>query len=313
MNSFPALSGFRSEVGLVRLIGHRGARGVMPENTMAGFGFTLGAGVRALEFDVVLTGDGIPVVTHNHRLSSSATRTPDGQWMTGVEPKVSSLTYEEIATLDVGGLDGKTAYGKQFPDQAFINGLRVPRLAELLTLCAQQGNVDVSLLLELKSDPELKDDPEERAKLVAAVVADVRSYGLTQRTVLHSFDWALLDECRRHAPELPTSYLSELPANGDATGEGSSKSVGPDYGTMTGSLPEAVKAAGGQMWCPVYKDVTADLVAEAHGLGLLVATWTVNAQADIEAMIDAGVDGLVTDYPGRVQHCLLSRKLHWSA
>ena len=74
MTAYSQLAGFRGGDGVVRLIGHRGARGVMPENTMAGFEFTTMIGVEALEFDVVMTRDRVPVITHNHHLISSATR-----------------------------------------------------------------------------------------------------------------------------------------------------------------------------------------------------------------------------------------------
>lgn len=311
MTQFPALSGFRGDAGLIRLIGHRGARGVMPENTMEGFEFTLSVGVKALEFDVVLTRDEVPVITHNHRLSQAATRGLDGRWLTGEEPKVASLSYAELLAFDVGGLDGKTPYGQRFSDQAFLNDVRVPSLRALLALCVEPQNSDVYLLLELKSDPELKDDQDARAQLVRAVIADVRKYNLEARTVLHSFDWALLDECRAQGPEMPTSYLSELPKTDDASGKVSSRAVGPDYANLPTSLPKAVVKAGGQMWCPHHADVSVELVSEAHDLGLLVSTWTVNDLIDIERVMDAGVDGIVSDYPGSVQHCLLNRNFRW--
>ncbi len=305
------LSGFRGGNGIVRLIGHRGARGVMPENSMEGFRFTTGIGVVALEFDVVLTRDRIPVITHNHHLSRAATRTADGNWIKGEEPKVADLTLAQVQELEVGGLDGGSVYGKRFVDQAFMNKVRVPRLADLLDLARRPENSGLHLLLELKSDPEMKDDASERSDVVAIVVAEIRARGLEPRTVLHSFDWDMLDECRAQAPEMPTSYLSKLPENTDDPGEDSSKSVGPDFAAMTVSLPRAVRDAGGQIWCPHVHDVTSALVAEAHSLGLLVCSWTVNEAADIEAMIDAGVDGIVSDYPGRVQRCLLNRGLNW--
>lgn len=311
MTHFPQLDGFRGGPGLIRLIGHRGARGVMPENTIEGFAFTLDIGVRALEFDVVLTRDRVPVITHNHHLANSATRGCDGKWLTGPEPKVAALTLEQIQGYDVGGLDGHSIYGQRFPDQAFMSGLRVPRLSELLDLACQPEHSDLSLLLELKSDPEVRDDTSERREVVAAVVAEVRARNLEPRTVLHSFDWDLLDECRAQAPDMPTSYLSQLPENSDDPGEDSSKAVGPDYRALTVSVPRAVRDSGGQMWCPYYLDVTRDLVEEAHALGLLVSVWTVNEHDDIERMIDAGVDGIVSDYPGRVQRHLLNRNLRW--
>ncbi|MCP5072873.1 MAG: glycerophosphodiester phosphodiesterase [Rhodobacteraceae bacterium] len=311
MMDFPQLSGFSGGNGVVRLIGHRGARGVMPENTMQGFEFAVGIGVEALEFDVVLTRDRVPVITHNHSLSRSATRTSDGNWIEREEPKVSASTLAELQELDVGGLDGRTVYGRRFPDQAFLTGIRVPRLTDLLDLACRPELKGLHLLLELKSNLDVKDDKRERANVVAAVAAEVRSRHLESRTVLHSFDWNLLNECRRQVPEMPTSYLTQNPENSDAPGEDSSRAVSPDFYSLSGSVPQAVRDAGGQMWCPFFMDVSFDLIAEAHALGLLVTTWTVNERDDIDEMIDAGVDGIVSDYPGRVQRCLLDKGMHW--
>ena len=313
MTHFPQLDGFRGAPGIVRIIGHRGARGVMPENTIEGFEFALNIGVRALEFDVVLTRDQIPVITHNHHLLNATTRGSDGAWLTGQELKVSDLTLSQLKQLDVGGADGNTVYGQRFPDQVFMSGVRVPALDELLELALRPKGQELLFLLEMKSDPLVADDKDAIAAIVAKVVSEVRSRGLENKTILHSFDWNLLEECARIAPDIPRSYLSELPDNLDALGEDSSKAVAPDFATLGDSIPKAVSNAGGKLWCPHYLDVTPELVAEAHDLGLIVCSWTVNEVEDIHHMIDVGVDGIVTDYPGRVQRILLARDLTWTS
>lgn len=308
MTQFPQLDAFRGGKTHVRLIGHRGARGIMPENTMEGFEFTLSLGVKALEFDVVMTQDNVPVITHNHYLSAAFTRDASGTWLKDHEPRLADLTLAQVMEHDVGGLDPQHRYGQRFPDQAFLSPARVPQLTQLLELAARPDHADVALLLELKSDPADLNNATRRAAFVRTVVDLVRQYGLTQRTVLHSFDWSLLDDCRAQAPDMPTSYLSEqiTGQNGDPVDP-----TTPDFASFKTSLPQAVADAGGQMWCPYYMDVTPDLVREAHDLGLLVQVWTVNLPRDIEAMIDAGVDGICTDYPGRVQRHLQARGLRW--
>lgn len=309
---YPQLAAFTGGKDLIQVIGHRGARGVMPENTMEGFAFTLNCGVRLLEFDVVMTRDGVPVITHNHSLTGSIVRDQAGHWLQGAEPKVSQLMWSDLEGLDVGGLDGRSEYGQRFPDQAFLYGVRIPRLSDLCALIAQPGYQDVHLMLEIKSDPETLQDATARAEVVAAVVAEVRALGLTQRTLMHSFDWALLAECARQAPEMPTSYLTQLPENEADIGEDHAAPTIPGLTQENASLPDLVAQAGGALWCPYYLDVTADQVARAQDLGLRVAVWTVNDLADIDRMISLGVDAIVTDYPGRVQRCLLNQGLVWS-
>lgn len=311
MVSFPQLDAFRRTKRGPRLIGHRGARGVMPENSMEGFAFTLNAGVRALEFDVVLTKDNVPVITHNHCLANSATRDAAGNWLKGPERRVSAFTYAELQAFDIGGLDGRTVYGQRFPDQVFLSGVKLPRLADLLCLANEPANADLHLLLEIKSDSDQLGDAAARFNLVKTVIDEVFEHGLKPRTVMHSFDWGLLDECRRYAPDMPTSYLSQLPENDDEPGEDSSQAVGPNFAKLTKSVPAAIAEAGGQFWCPYFQDVTRDLVREAQDLGLIVLAWTANEPDEIKDMIAAGVDGFVTDYPGRAQRLLLDQGLLW--
>jgi glycerophosphoryl diester phosphodiesterase len=312
MTQFPQLNGFRGAPGLVRLIGHRGARGVMPENTLEGFEFTVKSGVVALEFDVVLTQDAVPVVTHNHHLLNAATRGADGKWLQGEELKVSELPLAQLQRYDVGGLDGRTVYGQRFPDQVFMSNVRVPTLGDLLDMGLTPQGAEMLFLLEMKSDPEHAHTPEVTERLVAEVVKTVRARGLEQRTVLHSFDWNLLEICGRIAPDMPRSFLTQMPTNADDLGEDSSKSVAPDFAALDVPVPQAVVKAGGQMWCPHYLDVTQEAVAQAHALGLIVSTWTVNEVDDMHRMLDADVDGIVTDYPGRAQRVLLERGLVWN-
>ncbi|MCP4821709.1 MAG: glycerophosphodiester phosphodiesterase [Shimia sp.] len=312
MTQFPQLHGFRGASGLVRLVGHRGARGIMPENTIEGFAFTVKSGVVALEFDVVLTKDQIPVVTHNHELLNAATRGADGKWLTGDELRVADLTLSDLQSFDVGGLDGRTVYGQRFPDQMFLSDVSVPTLANLLDMAKAPGGDNILFLLELKSDLDLACDRRAGKTLVCEVVRAIRERNLEQQTVLHSFDWNLLDICKDIAPDMPRSFLTQLPENADDPGEDSSKSIAPDFATLGKPVPQAVADAGGQMWCPYFMDVTPELVAQAHALGLLVTTWTVNEVQDIQCMIDAGVDGICTDYPGRAQRVLLDRGLVWN-
>ncbi len=308
---FPQVEAFRGGNNLIRVVGHRGARGVLPENSMIGFDFSLSIGVPLLEFDVVLTADDVPVITHNHRLHASSFRDTNGLFLSGEEPKVSSLTFEQIQQFDIGRLDGHSAYGQRFPDQAQLDGVRVPRLIDLLDLVAEQKYGDAYLMLELKSDPDLAHDAICRENFVGRVLQEVRAKGLSTRAVLHSFDWNLLEECQRQAPDMPSSYLTQLPENEDDVGEDSSKAVCPDFRGRRDEIPLLVKQAGGSLWCPYYADVTAENVALAKELGLCVAVWTVNEHEEISRMIDLRVDAIVSDYPGRVQRHLSDLGMGW--
>ena len=168
------------------------------------------------------------------------------------------------------------------------------------------NNEKLYLLLEIKSGPEL-----DAKNTVRRIVDEVHRKKLESRTVLHSFNWDLLKECQRVAPEIPCSFLSELPGKDDETLDEYSDFNIPDFASFDISIPKAVASHKGQMWCPEFSDVTVELVQEAHELGLVVCAWTVNEIEDLENMVDAGVDGIITDYPDRAQRVLASRGLRW--
>ena len=305
MKDFPQLKGFRGNPGLIRLIGHRGARGLMPENTIEGFEFTLDLGVTALEFDVLVSKDNVPVITHDYQLSASLTRDYNGKWIGETSPKISELTLAQLKQFDVGGLDSLSTYGTNYPEQEFLSGIRIPKLSELLDLACLPKGQNLYLLMEIKSDGSLK-----VTKVISQILDEIRERKLSNRTVLHSFDWELLKECQRLAPEIPRSFLSQLPENYDLSSDPASSDRTPDFSSFKTSIPRAIANQEGQMWCPYFKDVTSEMVKEAHSLDLLVCTWTVNEIEDLENMIDAGVDGIITDYPNRAQKVLKTRGLN---
>ena len=207
--------------------------------------------------------------------------------------------------------EAQSAYGRRFPDQSQIDGLRVPRLSDLMSRVVQPQYQAAHLMLEIKSDPDFAFDAGYRSKLVAEVIAVVREAGLDQRTLLHSFDWNLLAECQRQAPDIPASFLTQLPDNADEVGEDSAKSISPDFSGIETQIPDLVAKAGGALWCPYLDDVTSQGVSRAHELGLVVAVWTVNEPEDIDRMIDLCVDAIVSDYPGRVQRRLSDHGFQW--
>ena len=303
---FLQLNAFRSKPGFRSIIGHRGARGLMPENTIQGFEYILDNDVLAIEFDVLLTKDEVPVITHDFHLSKAITRNAEGNWLSEDGPRISDLTVSELQMFDIGGVDKRSLYGSLYPEQAFLSGIRIPKLSDLLDLVCLPKGQNLFMLLEIKSEPSIP-----KSKIIENIVLEIEKRSLSNRTVLHSFDWNLLEECGRLAPEMPRSYLSQLPESSNDPFDKPSEEISPDFSSLNGSIPEAIQAAGGHLWCPYFKDVTAELVGEAHRLGLPVCTWTVNEIEDFENLLDMGVDGIITDYPDRAKNVFRSRRLRW--
>ena len=309
------LAPLRRAPGVIRLHGHRGARGVLPENTMEGFAFALSIGLEALEFDVLLSADDVPVITHNARLSPDFVRDSQGNWVSAPGPVVRALTAAELSRYEVGALRRGRPYGTQFGEQSEVAGARIPPLAELAALLARPEHRRVWLNLEVKSSPLHPDWFAPPPEAAAAILAVLTAHGVRGRTLVQSFDWRVLSAFRRLAPDLPLSYLSAVRRRG-APGEaniypGSPWMDGRAARSGPADLPALVAAAGGQVWSPHFRDLTRDDLAAARERDLLVNVWTVNEIGDIDRMIEFGVDGIITDYPGRVQHRLRAHGMGW--
>ena len=130
------------------IVGHRGARGLYPENTLTAFAGALALGVDALELDVALTADGLVVVSHDPALNPNITRDAAGAWLAEPGPLIRSLTAAQLAAYDVGRLRPGTRYAALFPDQSPRDGERIPPLADVLRLADR-----ARFVIELKTFP----------------------------------------------------------------------------------------------------------------------------------------------------------------
>ena len=288
---------------LFDLQGHRGARGLWPENTLAGFARTMDLGVCGIELDCAVTKDGVVVVSHDPELNPDCTRDAAGRFLERPGPPLISLTYAELARYDVGRLRPGSAYAARFPLQQAVDGERIPRLAEVLALIATRGRDHVRVNIEVKSSPErpqLAPAPEAFAQALRLTVQGAAGAAVPP-LVITSFDWRILAAVHSLMPGVATGALTEQQPGYDTVRLGSPQASpwlgGLDPRRFAHSVPRLVKAAGAGAWGPDYLDLSAPQVAEAHALGLGVVPWTVNEPADMERLIDLGVDGMITDRP----------------
>jgi glycerophosphoryl diester phosphodiesterase len=289
------------------LQGHRGARGLAPENTLAAFERALEIGVTTLETDVHLSGDGLLVLSHDPRINADLARDAQGAWLTSPRPLLRDLTLSQIQAYDVGRLQPGTAYARGFPLQQPVDGQRIPTLAALFQKVRELGADSVRFNIEIKMNPHRPEETPPFEQVVDALLALVKSAGVEGRVTVQGFDWRALQRVQRLAPQIPTAYLSAQTPRFNTISDGA-WTAGfrlAEHGT----LPKMVKAAGGTIWSPNAYDLNARLVEEAHALGLQVLPWTVNESADMERLIGWGVDGLITDYPDRARAVMRARGL----
>lgn len=290
------------------LQGHRGARGLAPENTLAAFRTAIAIGVDTLELDVHLSADGVPTVSHDPVLNRDLVRDAQGEFLPGPGPLVRSLSAAQLqAQYRLGRARPGSPVAQNFPQQQAADGETLPTLASVLKLMKDDARDSLRANIEIKLNPTKPDDTPPPEVIVRAVLATIRDAGLQGRVTLQGFDWRALRIVQQLAPEIPTAYLSAQRPNFDTVSDGA-WTAGFDFKTH-GSLPKMVKAAGGTTWSPAFNDVTEALVKEAHALGLKVLPWTVNKPEDMARLIDWGVDGLITDYPDRARAVMKDKGL----
>lgn len=288
------------------LQGHRGARGLAPENTLTAFRTALAIGVTTLELDTHVTRDGQVVITHDPRLNPAFTRDAEGRWIDEPGPAVAALTLAELQRYQVGRPRPGQRYAQQWPAQRTTDE-RIPTLAALFAEVRARGIEHVRFNIETKLHPDLPDATPDAETFARALLEVMRAHGMEQRVTIQSFDWRTLRVVQRLAPGIPIVALSARQKGLDNIGDGrwTAGLTLADHG----SIPRMVKALGAPIWSPFHGDLTEPLLAEARALGLQVLPWTVNDPPLIERLLDWKVDGLITDYPDRARAALQRRGL----
>ena len=283
----------------VELQGHRGARGVLPENSLFGFKAALASGVDGVELDIAMSRDGELIVTHDATLNPDIVR-HGGAWIS--EPiSVKSLTAAELSAYDVGKLRPGSVLARRFPEQKTIDGVRMPLLTEVMALPEVRALPDISLDIEIKTSPLDGNATFPPATVAARLLEIIDQAGMRAACRVRSFDWRALAAFRELEPGIPIACLTvaqtwfnniESPA-----GTVSPWLAGFDIKACGGSVARAVHSFGADVWAPFYSDISQDELNLAHELGLRVIVWTVNEAADMRNLLNMGVDGITTDYP----------------
>jgi len=265
------------------LQGHRGARGLLPENTIPSFLKATEFNIKTIEMDLVVTGESELLVSHepwfNHKISTH----PDGSPVTEDEQmslNIYEMTYDEIRQFDVG-MRGHP----DFPEQEsmkvskplFIDAIRA------IEMHAAENNMDpLYYNVETKSEPPyygvFVPQPAEFAQLLSDELSELdREFDLLHRVIIQSFDPATLIEFRKLHPEVSQAML--VYENNPVQ----------SYIDTLGYTPE--------IWSPNYNLLTNEAIQDLHNRNMKVIPWTVNTINEMRVLLQMGVDGIITDYP----------------
>ena len=298
----------------IKIYGHRGARGDLPENTLDSFKYLFENNINAYETDILISKDLIPVITHDFRLDPSFTKDEEGDWITDENIKIFDLTYNEILKYDVGSLNKLTRYGRRFLNQRSLENQKIPKLDELLELSSKNLSQDTIINLEIKSTPDEKNLTPNPKEMVQIVLNDIKKSNLQDKIIISSFDWRILREVKNQSPEISRAYLTFQQEKGLKIKKTIySKSPWIDHIPLTivYDLPKIIKELGGSAWHPYYKDINKKAVKDAHDYNLPVNVWTVNDEYNMLKMIEYEVDGIMTDYPLKLKELCDKKNIKW--
>lgn len=298
----------------IKIYGHRGARGDLPENTLDSFQYLFDHSIGAYETDILISKDFIPVITHDFKLDPSLTKDINGEWITDENIKIFDLTYEELSKYDVGALNKLSKYGRRFINQKSLPNQKIPKLTELLSLSKKSQIDNLVINLEIKSTPAQENLTPSPEKMVGLILDVVNNFELNEKIIYSSFDWRVLREIKEQSPETPRAYLTYQQQTGTKiSGTIYDQSPWMDFMPLKNAieLPRLIASLGGQAWHPYYRDISKKIVEISHEANLPINVWTVNDEDDMLKMIEYGVDGIMTDYPLKLKDLCEKNNISW--
>lgn len=261
--------------------GHRGCRGLLPENTVPAFLKAIELNVNTLEMDVVVTKDSQVILSHEPIFNHEISRKPDGADVTEAEENslnIFQMTYDSVKKYDVG-LKPHPRFEKQQKIAAYK-----PLLSEVIDTA--ESFIRSKSLPLLQYNIEIKSKKEtdgichpQVADFVELVMTVIKNKSIEDRVIIQSFDIRALQYMHEHYPSIKTAYLLEEP--------------------VAYQLKENIEKLGfiPSIYSPNYKVVNDSLVAACHRLQLKIIPWTVNDLESMKKFKNMGVDGIISDYP----------------
>jgi len=296
---------------------HRGGRDARPENTLPAFAYAMAVGVTTLEMDMQITADGVIVIRHNKDIPWFLAKNAWGRFLTlDEQPDIRFWKLEDLRKFDIGAMSPDAPYGywaAHGKTQKQVPGTRLCTLEEVFMLVKAWGNDKVFLNVETKSYPyasnPVNPDPADWVKKFHDLAV---KHNMRDRVMLQSFDWRTLIEMKKLDPGIPTVALTANQPSWNREGDEGDyqwpgrKEVSPwmaglDIRQFGGSIAKAAHAVKADVLSPYHTELTRELIAEAHFLGLRVVPYTVNEPERMRELIKLGVDGIITDRPATLR------------
>lgn len=269
--------------------GHRGSRGLLPENSIPAFLKGLEYPIQTLEMDVVVSKDKKIIVSHDPHFNHKICKKPDGSSVTKEEEdsiSIYDLTYDEIKYYDCGSRGNE-----RFPEQKamVVNKPSLQAVVEAVNIyCRHNERALPYYDIEIKSQESWYDTlVPPPAEFVALLLKELEQWGIKEMTCIQSFDVNVMDELNKQDPVITKSFLVE-------NLDGFDKNM-----DLLNFTPD--------IYSPYYKFVDEALVQKVHDRGMRLIPWTINEVEEMERLIELGVDGIITDYPNRIEEVRMKK------
>ncbi len=267
----------KKDIQNIDIQGHRGAGGLLPENSMPAFEKAIALGVTTLELDLAVTTDSQIIVSHDPYFAHTICLDSSGQKISEADEKqfnIFKMTYDEVSRFDCGSLGNP-----RFPDQKKMK-VQKPLLKQVFEMAEPESNQTIKYNIELKSSPQgdsvFHPLPSDFSDMVYRLI---NNYVPWERITIQSFDFRILKYFNRNYPDVQLAALIE---NDRSTEENLEK---------LGFYPA--------IYSPYFKLINQQDINSLHEKDILVIPWTLNEVEDMTNYINWGVDGVITDYPDR--------------
>ena len=257
----------------IEIQGHRGARGILPENTLAAFKYAIENNIDTLELDLNITKDNEIIIYHDKNINTEICN--------GISKPIKTLSLKEIKEYDCG-----SKKNINFPNQQTVPGEKIPTFIELINLIqTEYKNKNIKMNIEIKTTKSLDTD-DEVYNFSNKLIDIIHKYNIAGDVTIQSFDIRALKDVKEIDPSITTSYIIEekLPS--------------------IDSLINTSKQLGVKIISPEYKLIDKQIVKKLQESGFKVLPWTINDMNIIKQNIEYGVDGIITDYPTQVKDYL---------
>ena len=274
----------------LKIYGHRGARGLYPENSIIGFKKTLEMDVAGIECDICMSKDNIIITYHDLTLNPDITKDINNNWIIDKTP-INNISYSTLKTYSIGQIKPYSDYAKKFPNQKIFDKVHIPKLDEILTLIKMS---EKKLIIEIKNNTSHLSNAPNSAILIKELIKLINLSKTKNKIQIISFDWKVIKKIQNKEPHFDLGFISSSQEK-NMLSSLFNRSDKHHYD----EIPAILAKNKIYSWSLYYQDAieNPDIIKKAKSYGININCWTVNNKKELDLLKKLGVHSITTDYP----------------